>query len=146
MHSAMPRANPTEQEIKDFVFNHCAVWMTGDKERLTDLWKSYATKEIIFEDPVGTPPKTGWQQWSDMWDRFAPFIIEYRPERVYVRGNEAAIAFYHKINVGGQISEIRDIEIWKFDNGTVFVRCWWDMPDDGAHAVTLAEYSEAGGR
>jgi hypothetical protein len=136
--------NPTEQEIKDFVANQCAIWMAHDKEAYTNLWRSIATKDVIVEDPVGTPPKIGWGQWSDMWDRFNPFTLEYRPERVYVCGNEAVIAFYHKMNTGGEIVEIRDIEIWKFDNGTVNVRCWWDLPSGGAHAASLIEYSAAG--
>jgi hypothetical protein len=137
-------ANPSEQEVKDFVVDHCKIWMTHDKEAFNKLWKSFATKEITFEDPVGTPPKVGWDQWSDMWDRFNQFTLDYRPERLYVRDNEAAIAFYHKMDTQGEIVEIRDIEIWKFDNGTVNVRCWWDLPSGGAHAASLTEYSVEG--
>ncbi|BBZ14802.1 hypothetical protein MBRA_49970 (plasmid) [Mycobacterium branderi] len=79
-----------------------------------------------------------------MWDRFNPYMDEYRPERVYVCGTEAAIAFYHKMNTAGEIVEIRDIEIWKFDNGIVTVRCWWDLPEGGAHAASLTEYAAEG--
>jgi hypothetical protein len=146
MTSSEPTGNPTEQQIKDFVVNQCATWMAHDKEGYANLWKGFATKKVIFEDPVGTPPKVGWEQWSDMWDRFNPFTVDYRPEHVYVRGNEAAIAFYHKMNTGGEVVEIRDIEIWKFDNGTVEIRCWWDPPESGAHAESLAEYSDVGAR
>lgn len=139
-------SNPTEKEIKDFVINHCAVWMTHDKQRHTELWKAFATKQISFEDPVGTAPKLGWDQWSDMWDRFNPHTLDYRPEYVYVCGNEAAIAFYHKMQAGDDIVEIRDIEIWKFDDGNLEVRCWWDFPETGSYANTLEEYSTLGGR
>jgi hypothetical protein len=142
----MTMPNPTEKEIKDFVFDHCAVWMAHDKQGFVDLWKKYATKRVTFEDPVGTAPKTGPAQWSDMWDRFNPYTLEYRPEYVYVCGNEAAIAFYHKMNTGGEVTEIRDIEIWKFDDGDIEVRCWWDMPESGPHAATLREYSTLGGQ
>ncbi|BBZ14803.1 hypothetical protein MBRA_49980 (plasmid) [Mycobacterium branderi] len=51
----IPMANPSEQEIRDFVAEHCRIWMTRDKEAFIKLWKSFATKEVIFEDPVGTP-------------------------------------------------------------------------------------------
>lgn len=137
--------DPSEQEIKDFVVEHSNLWMAHDKQRHTELWKRFASNEIIFEDPVGSPPKLGWDQWSEMWDRFNEFTLDYHAERIYACGNEAAIAFYHKMNTGDEITEIRDIEIWKFDNGTVEVRCWWDYPDAGAHAATLKEYSTLGG-
>ena len=138
-------ANPSSQEIKDFIVNQCVLWNAQDKAGYTDLWKSFATKEIIFEDPVGTPPKVGWDQWSDMWDQFCPLRLKQRVELIFVRGNEAAIVFHHEMNTADGIAEFRDIEIWKFDDGVVSVRCWWDLPDSGSASDFLNEYAAQGG-
>jgi hypothetical protein len=140
--ASMPTVS--EQEIRDFVVATTERWNAHDKDGYIRLWQQVAPAGATLEDPVGSPPKHGWDQVSAMWERFNPVCEEERIEQLFVRGNEAAVLMYHRLVNDGEIAEIRDIEIWRFEEGTLLIRCWWDPPDSGAHADSLAVYERTG--
>jgi hypothetical protein len=139
-------AELTPQEIKDFIRQQCERWNAHDKEGYTKLWQSVAPDLISFEDPVGSVPKTGWDLWSDMWDRFNPNSQEQRIEHLTVCGNEAALYFYFRTEQEGEIVESRDIETWTFESGKVYVRAFWELPEGGVKDASMAEYVNLGGQ
>ena len=136
-------AELTPQEIKDFIYKQCERWNAHDKEGYTKLWQSVGPDLISFEDPVGTVPKTGWDLWSDMWDRFNPQSQEQRVEHLAVCGNEAAMHLYFRSEEDGQIVETRNIEIWKFESGKL-TRAFWEIPEGGPKDASMAEYVNLG--
>jgi hypothetical protein len=135
---------PSERDIRAFVIATTAEWNARNKAGYIGLWQQIAPNGATLEDPVGSPRKDGWDQVSAMWDRFNPPCVEERIEQLFVRGNEAAVLMYHRMANDGEITEIRDIEIWRFEAGTLLIRCWWDPPESGAHKDSLAVYEQAG--
>ena len=55
----MSHASP--EEIKSFVTLQNKKWNEHDRAGYIKAWKSMAPNGITFEDPVGTPPKVGWE-------------------------------------------------------------------------------------
>ena len=135
---------PSEEAITNFVALQCAKWNDHDKHGYLDAWKAIAPNGITFEDPVGTPPKVGWDTWSDMWDQFNSSSIEQRIDFFCLRANEIALLIYHKATYAGHTTEINDIEVWKFEDGMAQVRCWWSPPSSPVHAASLKRYSASG--
>ncbi len=137
-------SHPSPEEIKRFVTLQNEKWNAHDKEGYLEAWKSMAPNGITFEDPVGTPPKIGWELWSQMWDTFNRSSLEQRIAFSCVSANEIALFVYHRATYAGDTTEIRDIELFAFSDGEIHVRCWWEMPSSAAHVATLERYSVAG--
>ena len=99
--------------------------------------------DVTFEDPVGTPPKTGVEAVHNSWDRsFRPGRRWYlHPRQIVEAGREAAVVMHNEDHLGDRIVEVHGIEIFTVDDRglIVSVRSFFDQPTEFA----LDEYFTA---
>ncbi|MFM8562337.1 MAG: nuclear transport factor 2 family protein [Acidimicrobiia bacterium] len=121
------------------VERHVECWNNMDRAR----WVSLFSPTVVFEDPVGAPPKHGLDAVHNSWDRsFRPGRRWYlRPQHVVEAGAEAAVVMHNEGHLGEKIVQVRGIEIFTVDAAglIVSVRSFFDQPTEFA----LDEYFTA---
>ena len=113
---------------------HVDAWNTMDRER----WVGLFSPDVVFEDPVGAPPKVGVDAVHKTWDRsFTPGRRwTLRPRQIVAGGNEAAVVMHNVGELGDQHVEVNSIEIFTTDHRglIVHVRAFFDQPTEFALA------------
>jgi len=121
------------------VEHHVEHWNAMDRGRWVDLF----SPTVVFEDPVGAPPKHGSDAVHNSWDRsFRPGRRWYlRPQHIVEAGLEAAVVMHNEGHLGEEIVHVRGIEIFTVDGAglIVSVRSFFDQPTEFA----LDEYFTA---
>lgn len=114
------------------VTKHVEYW--NDQQRSS--WVKLFSPEMVFEDPVGTPPKIGIDAVHKSWDR--SFTDGRRwtlhPEKIISVGSEAAVLMVNKGDLQGRHVEISSIETFTVDESglIVHIRSFFHQPDDFA--------------
>lgn len=115
---------------------HIDFWNRCERE----LWVSLFSPDMIFEDPVGTPPKVGLEAVHNSWDRsFTPGRRwTLHPQTIVSVGDEAAVLMLNKGDLQGRHVEITSIETFTVDadGRIVHIRSFFEQPQDFA----LADY------
>ena len=105
-----------------------------------DQWVALFSPAMVFEDPVGTPPKVGLEAVHNSWDRsFTPGRRwTLHPRTVVSAGREAAVLMVNQGDLQGRLVEITSIETFTVDTDglIVHIRSFFDQPQDFA----LADY------
>ena len=52
---------PHDEEIRDVIEASYALWNANDRHGWLEHWKSVTPGVHTLEDPIGTPPKSGWE-------------------------------------------------------------------------------------
>lgn len=121
------------------VEHHVEHWNAMDRDRWVDLF----SPTVVFEDPVGAPPKHGSDAVHNSWDRsFRPGRRWYlRPQHIVEAGLEAAVVMHNEGHLGEEIVHVHGIEIFTVDSAglIVSVRSFFDQPTEFA----LDEYFTA---
>jgi len=114
------------------VDNHVAYWNARDRAS----WVKLFSDAVTFEDPVGTPPKTGVEAVRNSWDRsFRPGRRWHlRPRQIVEAGLEAAVVMHNEGHLGDRVVEVNGIEIFTVDaHGLIVsVRSFFDQPTEFA--------------
>lgn len=112
------------------VTKHVEYW--NDQQR--SLWVGLFSPSMIFEDPVGTPPKVGMEAVHNSWDRSFTDGRRWRlnPEKIISVGTEAAVVMRNKGDLQGRQVEITSIETFTVDESglIVHIRSFFHQPED----------------
>lgn len=118
----------------DAVAAHVDAWNRQSRSE----WIALFSADMVFEDPVGTPPKVGLEAVHATWDRsFAPGRRwTLHPAHVVGAGLEAAVMMINKGDLAGRQVEVHSIEIFTVDatGRIVRIRSFFDQPTDFALA------------
>ena len=112
------------------VERHVAYWNARDRE----AWVKLFSDTVVFEDPVGAPPKVGVAAVHNSWDRsFRPgrrWVLQ--PRQIVEAGAEAAVVMHNEDHLGDRIVEVRGIEIFSVDDlgRIVSIRSFFEQPTD----------------
>lgn len=121
---------PTPAQVRQAVDNHFSRWNAGDRE----AWIANFADDVVFHDPVSSPPKHGraaaGKSWDNSFSNGQKWTLELT--RIVVCGDEAAITLRNHGHVGGRDFTMEGIEIWKVDDtGRVCqVRAYFEPPAD----------------
>lgn len=124
--------DPARQALE----RHVEYWNAQQRDR----WVALFSSAMIFEDPVGTPPKVGLEAVHSSWDRsFTPGRRwTLHPRTIISLGREAAVVMLNKGDLQGRQVEITSIETFAVDaEGLIaHIRSFFEQPQDFA----LADY------
>ncbi|MEY2995890.1 MAG: hypothetical protein RLZ86_494 [Actinomycetota bacterium] len=114
---------------------HVDAWNTMDRDR----WVALFAPEMVFEDPVGAPPKVGIDAVHKTWDRsFTPGRRwTLHPRQIVAGGDtEAAVVMHNVGELGDKRVEVSSVEIFSVDHDgrIVRVRAFFDQPTEFALA------------
>jgi ketosteroid isomerase-like protein len=114
---------------------HVDAWNAMDRER----WVGLFSVDMVFEDPVGAPPKVGLDAVHKTWDRsFTPGRRwTLQPRQIVAGGsNEAAVVMHNSGVLSDKRVEVNSIEIFTVDEAgaIVRVRAFFDQPTEFALA------------
>jgi ketosteroid isomerase-like protein len=119
---------PSREALRTAIERHFACWNAQDREG----WIALFDPEVVFEDPVGVPPKRGLEAARLQWDRsFTPgqrWTLEAR--LLYLRGSDAAFVAANRGQIGDKRFDFETIEVWTLgENGKfIAVRGYYDPP------------------
>jgi hypothetical protein len=132
---------PSAEAIRQAVVQHVQSWNEGNKERWLSGWAEAAPGGLrSFEDPVGTPAKSGWEVLDKAWDESPAADWNLTLKSLYVCGNEAAAFLLNKGKVQGEPTELESIEIYSFDeDGGVSVKTYWDVPEGSEYGAWVSQ-------
>jgi steroid delta-isomerase len=102
----------TQAELAELaVRRHCKYWNARDQAS----WSAIFSTDVVFEDPVGSPPKIGPVAVQHSWERSLTPGREWTlvPARIAACGCEAAVLMRNEGNLHGQEVLVESIEIWK---------------------------------
>lgn len=114
------------------VTRHVDYWNNQDRSQ----WVGLFSPHMVFEDPVGSPPKLGIDAVHKSWDR--SFTAGRRwtlhPDRIISVGSEAAVVMVNKGDLQGRQVEITSIETFTVDESghIVRIRSFFHQPEDFA--------------
>jgi steroid Delta-isomerase len=93
------------------VEHHCEYWNARNQQ----AWTALFADEVVFEDPVGSPPKHGAEAVRASWERSLTPGREWRlvPARIIAGGNEAAVVMRNEGDLQGRSVLVESLEIWR---------------------------------
>ena len=110
------------------VERHCEYWNARDQQK----WSALFADEVVFEDPVGAPPKHGLEAVRNSWERSLTPGREWRlvPARIVACASEAAVVMRNEGNLEGRSVLVESLEVWRVreDGLVVSVRAFCE-PD-----------------
>jgi len=122
----------TTTPVQSAVQSHVALWNAMNRES----WIKLFSPQMVFEDPVGSPEKVGFDAVYKSWDRsFKPGRRwTLHTEHIVAAGNEAAVVMRNEGDLNGQKVTIRSIEIFSVDDSGLLIRIrsFFDQPSDFA--------------
>jgi hypothetical protein len=131
--------------MQKWAADYVRLWNEGDKQAWLENWRRIAPGDYTMWDPVGTPPKHGFEQCvADSWDLFQKTVrFHTPPETLFFNGNEVAWVMHNRFEKNGRQVVGHSIETFCFgDDGSVAIRTWYVVPshDDPALGETFQEY------
>jgi hypothetical protein len=90
-----------------------------------------ATDDVVLYDPVGTPPKHGFEDVvSKGWDLFQPSLrTRIDPDLRFACGNAISWVMENTFIKGGKSSTLRSIKVFRFNgDGFVKIKTYYDVP------------------
>src|SRR5947209_7839160 len=100
------------------VERHCEYWNARDQQS----WSRLFAADVVFEDPVGAPPKHGAEAVRESWERSLTPGREWHlvPTRIIACGGEAAVVMRNEGNLHGTSVVVETLEVWRVgDDGLV---------------------------
>jgi hypothetical protein len=123
-------ARPSGDEIRRIIKRSYELWNADDKDAWISHWKSVTPGLHTLEDPVGTPPKVGWDILAELWDRTGRERLHIAVERIIVCGNEGAAVCRNEGAVKGSRLVIESVDTYRFtEDGSTHVRSFWQIPE-----------------
>lgn len=122
----------TREALAEWAKGYVDYWNAGEKEAWIENWKKIAPGDFVMYDPVGTPPKIGFQAVAlDAYDLFQPTTrLKPRADIQYICGNEVAWVMENTFSKDGEESHMRSIEVYSFsEDGSVEIKTHYDVPD-----------------
>lgn len=127
---------PTRERIEHAMHTHFDAWNTKDRAR----WEANFAPDIVFEDPVGGPTKTGAEavrlSWENSFKDGQTWHIE--PVLVQICADQAACHVRSTGVVAGETIVIDGIEVYTINEAgkVAYIRTWFTPPE----GMTLDPY------
>ena len=136
---------PTEKELRIWAEAYVRLWNAGDKEGWCENWKKAAPGDIKMWDPVGTPPKHGFDHaLRDSFDLFQKNITFKTPkETTFFNGPNVAWVMQNHFERDGKATYANSIETFAFgDDGSCTIQTFYPIPkhDDEALGEMFQTY------
>ncbi|MGE4650128.1 MAG: hypothetical protein AAEJ53_04500 [Myxococcota bacterium] len=129
-------AVPTKKQLEKWAEAYVRTWNEGDREAWCQNYRDVAPGEYTMWDPVGTPPKRGFEEIVAAYDLFQP-TVKFEVPRDTLFYNEGYVAWVmHNIiehNGGSMVG--KSIESYEFGgDGSLNIRTHCVVPahDDKA--------------
>lgn len=123
-------AMPNKNQVREAVEKHIKYWNAGRRED----WIANFSDNIVFNDPVGSPPKYGRSAAEASWDNSFTEDQAWTLEltRLVVCADEAAITLKNHGQIDGKDFTMEGIEIWKVGNDGLVceVRAYFEPPEN----------------
>jgi hypothetical protein len=133
---------PHDEEIRDVIEASYALWNANDRHGWLEHWKSVTPGVHTLEDPIGTPPKIGWEILAEVWDRTGRDRLHITAQRIIVCGNEGVAVCHNEGTVQGRRVVIESVDLYQFsDDGSTHSRSFWQIP----HGLPYGEWTAATG-
>jgi steroid Delta-isomerase len=121
---------PDKKQVRAAIERHVAYWNAGQRGD----WIANFSEDVVFNDPVGSPPKHGREAAQASWDNSFTDGQAWTLEltSLVVCADEAAITLNNHGQVGGKDLIMQGIEIWKVDSDGLVceVRAYFEPPED----------------
>ena len=138
-------AVPSPEEIRTIIERSYELWNADDKEGWLAHWKSVTPGDHTIEDPIGTPPKYGWDIMGELWDQTGRDRLYITVERIIVCGNEGVAVARNEGRVKGRPVRIDSVDMYRFtDDGSTHTRSFWNIPDGLPYGEWTAATGNAG--
>ena len=124
-------AYPDKHALLDWARNYPELWNAGDKQAWIDNWRRVAPGSFTMLDPVGTPPKHGFQECcEDSWALFQPRVrFRIQPGTLFVCANEVAWCLENHFEGPDGAQLQYSVETYRFgDDGSVDIRTYYRVP------------------
>ena len=131
-------AFPTRDELEIWADGYVRFWNEGDKDAWVANWRKVAPGDVTMWDPVGTPPKHGFEHsCADSFDLFQPTVKFRVPkETLFFCGNHVGWVMKNVFERDGQQGEHDSIETYEFgDDGSVVIRTYYVVPSHEDEAI-----------
>jgi hypothetical protein len=126
---------PNTRELLHWADQYVALWNAGDKDAWIANWRSVAPGELTMYDPVGTPPKHGFEHCcTDSWDLFQGKVkFRIQPGALFVNGddeaNEVAWLLENHMSLDGNEVVALSVETYRFGaDGSCLIRTYYRVP------------------
>jgi hypothetical protein len=123
---------PTAAQLKQFAKDYVTLWNAGDREAWIRNWRSVGPGDFTMFDPVGTPPKHGFEACAEApWELFNDRVrFKHHDDIVFVNGNELAWVLENHITTDGKTVVGFSVETFRFEeDGSVVIRTWYSVPE-----------------
>jgi len=124
-------ATPTREQLEKFATGYVQLWNEGDKEAWKRNWLDVAPGDFTMWDPVGTPPKHGFEHCAlDSFDLFQPRIRFHTPkETIFFNPGHVAWVMQNQHERDGKTAASNSIETYAFgEDGSVVIRTYYPVP------------------
>ena len=129
---------PSGDDIAQIIERSYELWNRDDRDGWLAHWKSVTPGSHTLEDPIGTPPKLGWDILAEVWDRTGT-------ERIIVCGNEGVAVCRNEGTVKGRSVVIDSVDLYRFtEDGSTHTRSFWTIPDGLPYGQWTAATGGAG--
>ncbi len=120
---------PTPEAIRRIIERSYELWNADDKAGWLEHWKSVTPGEHVLEDPIGTPPKRGWDILAEVWDRTGRDRLYITADRIIVCANEGVAVCRNEGTVKGRHVLIHSVDLYIFgEDGSTSTRSFWQIP------------------
>ena len=98
-------ALPTRTHLEKWAAGYVSLWNEGDKESWGQNWRDVAPGNFTMWDPVGTPPKYGFELCAyDSFDLFQPTVKFHTPvETLFFNRGHVAWVMQNQYERNGKI-------------------------------------------
>jgi len=131
-------AIPTREQLEKFAAGYVRLWNEGDKEAWKQNWLDVAPGDFTMWDPVGTPPKHGFEHCAlDSFDLFQPRIRFHTPkETIFFNPGHLAWVMQNQHERDDKIAASNSIETYAFgEDGSVVIRTYYPVPSHEDEAL-----------
>jgi len=119
---------PTPAQIREVLERHVELWHAGDRDAWLANWRTLVTRDVTLEDPVGASPKRGFDEaLAGEWDRTRD-DWKLDVQELIVCGSEGALFVRNGGVVDGAPVVLDTVEIYRFDEGSLRARIYWELP------------------
>lgn len=113
---------PSEAEIRSFLRRQIDLWNEGKHDEFVDVHREIAPEGFSVENPVGTPPREGWEALEELWRNYQP-ITKLAFETVITSpSGEAAVLELITATVDGQSGQRHSLHTYDFSEGRLRAR------------------------
>ncbi len=131
-------AVPTKKQLEKWAEAYVRLWNEGDKEAWGQNYRDVAPGEFTMWDPVGTPPKYGFEHCAlDSFDLFQP-TVKFEVPRDTIFFNEGNVAWVmHNIFERNGVPKVgKTIESYEFgSDGSLIIRTHCVIPSHDDEAL-----------